>query len=305
MRFWATRLARLCRPAYWYRGFPLKFTWTSTLGRGYLEVNTRRLLEVNPSLSLLSLRWRGVEIGLNPGLTWRADPRPTSVPAMRKPPHRVMFYIDGFNLYYGALKGQPHRWLDLEAFCERYIKAGFELVAVKYFTAKVEDRPDKPGQRRDQREYLRALQTLPKVEIIYGHFLTRTATRLLEHLPKKRRKGDIGLRSVWIQEEKGSDVNLASHLLADGFRARYDLAVVISNDSDLKMPVEIVRSELDAGVGIINPHEYRSWALSPRKLPARSFYQRINPRHLRRSQLSLDLVDEEGPITCPDGWTDP
>ena len=221
---------------------------------------------------------------------------------MRGPKQRVIFYIDGFNLYYVSLRGQPYRWLDLEALCEQYIKPGSELVAVKYFTAKVQDRPDKPGQREQQREYLRALRTLPRVEIVYGHFLTRTATRLLEHLPKKRRKGDIGLRSVWIQEEKGSDVNLESHLLADGFRARYDLAVVVSNDSDLKTPVEIVRNDFKAGVGIINPHSVRSYALSPHTLPRKSFYQRLQPRRIRKAQLPLELRDEEGVIRCPEGW---
>lgn len=227
-----------------------------------------------------------------------------SVPSrpVRGPKQRIIFYIDGFNLYYGSLRGQPHRWLDLEALCNQYVKQGYELVAVKYFTAKVEDRPDKPGQREEQREYLRALKTLPKVEIVYGHFLTRTATRLLEHPPKRRRKGDIGLRSVWIQEEKGSDVNLASHLLADGFRARYDLAMIITNDSDLKLPVEIVRNEFKAGVGIINPHMVRSYALSPHKLPPKSFYQRLQPRRLRKAQLPLELRDKEGVIRCPDGW---
>jgi hypothetical protein len=171
------------------------------------------------------------------------------------PEQRVIFYIDGFNLYYGSLRG-----------------------------------------------HLRALKTLPMVEIIYGHFLTRTATRLLEHPPKRRKEGDIGLRSVWIQEEKGSDVNLASHLLADGFRARYDLAVIVSNDGDLKLPVEIVRNEFKAGVGIINPHTVRSYALSPHKLPPKSFYQRLQARRLRRAQLPLELRDNEGPIRCPDGW---
>jgi hypothetical protein len=220
---------------------------------------------------------------------------------VRYPKKRIIFYVDGFNLYYGSLRGTECRWLDLEALCGQYVKQDAELVAVKYFTAKVEDRPERPGQRAEQWEYLRALRTLPKIEIIYGHFLTRTATRLLEHPPKGRKKGDIGLRSVWIQEEKGSDVNLASHLLADGFRARFDLAVVISNDGDLKLPVEIVRKEFN--VGIINPHSTRSYALSPHNLPASSFYQRLQPRRLRKAQLPLELRDEEGAIRCPDGWS--
>jgi hypothetical protein len=77
----------------------------------------------------------------------------------------------------------------------------------------------------------------------------RTAGTTLDgatlHAPKRGSPN----RLVWNTEEKGSDVNLASYLLIDGFRARYDIAVVISNDSDLKTPVEFVRGDLGAPVG--------------------------------------------------------
>jgi uncharacterized LabA/DUF88 family protein len=224
---------------------------------------------------------------------------------MKYPKKRVMFYIDGFNLYYGALRDQPYRWVDLEALCRCYIRPGFEFVGVKYFTSKLRDQPHNPGQGERQRQYLRALNTLPNVETIYGQFLVRTAIRQLEKLPRRARPGDVGLRSVWIHEEKGSDVNLATHLIADGFRARYDLAVVVSNDSDLKMPVEFVRDAFNP-VGIINPHgdRRRSFALSPHDLPIGSFYQRIKPKALRICQLPEELEDEEGTIRCPSGWAD-
>jgi hypothetical protein len=97
---------------------------------------------------------------------------------------RVAVYIDGFNLYYGALKDEPHRWLDIEALAKSFLTQRQILVDVKYFTAKVQDTPEKPGQRARQEKYLRAVGTLPKVTIYYGHFQTRTAVRLLEHPPK-------------------------------------------------------------------------------------------------------------------------
>jgi uncharacterized LabA/DUF88 family protein len=216
---------------------------------------------------------------------------------------RVAVYIDGFNLYYGALKGEPHRWLDLEALANSFLTTRQLLVDVKYFTAKVHDNREKPGQRARQEKYLRALGTLPKLTIYYGHFQTRTAVRLLEHPPKNRRAGDIGLRSVWLHEEKGSDVNLATQLIADGLRARYDLAIVVSNDGDLKMPVELVREKL-IPVGIVNPHanRRRSYALSPRELPTGSFYRCLKKRHIRNSQLPPCVEDGVGVIRCPRGW---
>lgn len=223
---------------------------------------------------------------------------------MKYPKDRVAVYVDGFNLYYGALRDEPHRWLDIEALSQSFLTKRQILVDVKYFTAKVKETPEKPGQRKRQEKYLRALGTLPKVSIYYGHFSTRTAIRLLEHPPKNPKKGDIGLRSVWVQEEKGSDVNLATHLIADGFRGRYDLAIVVSNDGDLKMPVKFVRDAFNP-VGIVNPHanRTRSYALSPHQLPTGSFYRCLNKRHLRRSQLPLRLKDSEGIIRCPSGWT--
>jgi hypothetical protein len=39
-------------------------------------------------------------------------------------------------------------------------------------------------------------------------------------------------------EEKGSDVNLATHLLHDAHMGRFDVAGVISNDSDLLEPIK-------------------------------------------------------------------
>lgn len=55
-------------------------------------------------------------------------------------------------------------------------------------------------------------------------------------------------------EEKGSGVNLASFLLLDAFQGDREVAVEISNDSDLKLPIEVARNELEIEVGIINPH---------------------------------------------------
>lgn len=67
-------------------------------------------------------------------------------------------------------------------------------------------------------------------------------------------------KRVWVDktEEKGSDVNLASHLLRDAFRGAFQVAVLITNDSDLAEPVRIVRQELNLPVGILSPHQQHS-----------------------------------------------
>lgn len=55
-------------------------------------------------------------------------------------------------------------------------------------------------------------------------------------------------------EEKGSDVNLASFLLIDGYNRDYEQALVISNDSDLVLPIRLVRENLSLPVGAVNPN---------------------------------------------------
>lgn len=56
-------------------------------------------------------------------------------------------------------------------------------------------------------------------------------------------------------EEKGSDVNLASHLIHDGWSGQYDVAVLVSNDSDLEEPMRIVTQELRKPIGLVCPHD--------------------------------------------------
>ena len=76
-------------------------------------------------------------------------------------------YIDGFNLFYGALRKTPYRWLDLEQLCG-YLLPNNQIGAIKYFTAKVSARPDDLDQPVRQQLYLRALGTLPKVSVHLG-----------------------------------------------------------------------------------------------------------------------------------------
>jgi hypothetical protein len=99
-------------------------------------------------------------------------------------------------------------------------------------------------------------------------------------------------------EEKGSDVNLASLLLADGFRNDYEVAVVLSNDSDLCLPIEIVRKELGFPVGLLNPHPRFSVELAK----VATFKKPIRVGVLAASQFPTTLSDAHGTITKPATW---
>ena len=148
-------------------------------------------------------------------------------------------YVDAFNLYYGCLKDTPYRWLDLSELARRLLP-GHRVTRIRYFTAVVESRPDDPSQQQRQQAYLRALRTRPEVRIHFGSFLTNVVRLPLAQPVAGRPRTVEVLRT----EEKGSVVNLATRLLVDGFTHAYDTAVVISNDSDLRAPIEAARGEL-------------------------------------------------------------
>lgn len=81
----------------------------------------------------------------------------------------VNVYIDGFNLYYGKLKGQSYKWLDIQGLFED-LMPGYEVKRIKYFTARVKARPGDLQAPARQSAYLRALATLPKVSIHFGQY---------------------------------------------------------------------------------------------------------------------------------------
>jgi hypothetical protein len=127
----------------------------------------------------------------------------------------TIVYIDGFNLYYGFLKNTPFKWLDLDKLC-RLLLPKQQINKIKYFTAIVKSRPNNFNMPIRQQIYLRALKTLPNVEIFLGHFLTQEINMPIAGCPPISQK----FAKVIKTEEKGSDVNLATHLLSDGYIRR-------------------------------------------------------------------------------------
>jgi hypothetical protein len=202
-------------------------------------------------------------------------------------------YVDAFNLYYGSLKGTPYRWLDLGALCARLLPKD-RVNRIRYFTATVSARPDNPDAPQRQQVYLRALETIPGLSIRYGHYLTHVTRMPLANPPQR------GARTVEVvkTEEEGSDVNLATYLLLDAFQRDCKVAVVISNDSDLKLPIEIAQTELGIRVGVVNPHPpaRRSRALQP------TFFKQLRTSALGACQFPSVLTDRKGEIRKPGRW---
>ena len=169
-----------------------------------------------------------------------------------------------------------------------------QIHRIRYFTAVVANRPEDPAQAQRQQAYLRALRTVPDLTIHYGHLLAKTKRRPLARRPQ------LGPRTVEIldTEEKGSDVNLASYLLLDGFYDDYEMAVVISNDSDLQLPIRMARIRLNKVIGVFDPSRRRSFELHS----AASWYRPLRRGPLSASLFPDTLSDARGRITKPAGW---
>ena len=242
---------------------------------------------------------------------------------------RLGVYIDGYNLYYGARglcgRGTPGwRWLDIRAMVTSVVAArsGWRSPTsahIVFCTGRVKPAPGSTAQR-DQDIYLKALTATGSVDHIeYGSYVARVHTAPLA--VGDRRKRPVLTKSTWPvmvrdaqgqavvdanfmvsvarREEKGSDVNVASHLLLDICDGRIDAAVVVSNDSDLEFPIRTARQRVP--VGLVNPSaNYLAGALKgeANEGPGGHWWYRLVEADLRGHQLP----DPVGRLARPIGW---
>lgn len=206
---------------------------------------------------------------------------------------RTIVYIDGFNFYYGTIRGTPWKWLDLQTFFGKLLAPRNQLVGIKYFTAKIQPTSRDPDAHTRQDAYLRALSAhCPLVQLHYGHFLRHPVWMECVTPPPPRAQ-------VYRTEEKGSDVNLAIHLLNDAWQDAYDCAVVVSNDSDLAEALRLVKLLPAKLIGLVTPgapgrHTSRQLAMHS------DFVRRIRTWMLSSSQLP-NPVPQNG-ARKPKGW---
>ena len=206
---------------------------------------------------------------------------------------RTHIYVDGFNLYYRALKGTTFKWLDLAGLFRDVLQPHHNILKIKYFTARVSARPNDPSQPQRQDVYLRALQHhCPEVEVYFGHFLTHTVQAPLANPGNGPRMVDV-IKT----EEKGSDVNLAVHLLNDGWMNAYDCAIVVTNDSDIAEAMRLVRAHNGKRIGLVTPGSSHP----SRQLMAHADFSRhIRTTALRNNQLPSPIPGTN--LTKPAIW---
>jgi hypothetical protein len=223
---------------------------------------------------------------------------------------KTIVYIDGFNLFYGRLHHtdavinedrRKLRWLDLEKLISLHLPAGYEITTINFYTADI--MASYIGDKGPilQQEYYKALGTSNKVRIIKGKFI-RNPIKLpldpIETYVGEDNKTKIRKVQVSKTEEKQSDVNFAAHLVRDSFAPRearnyYDLAVIVTNDSDLLEPI-VIAKQMRKKILILCPHTH--FCDTFRKHFKITELRRVQESHVKASQFPDKIIDAAGDV---------
>jgi uncharacterized LabA/DUF88 family protein len=200
---------------------------------------------------------------------------------------RVIAYIDGFNLYFGLRsKGwRRYYWLNIQMLAQNLLKPNQRLLLTKYFTARIAGPPDK---EKRQSTYIEALETLSEFQIFYGKYQLNP-----------RQCSRCGFEDE-VPNEKMTDVNIAVEILKDAYQDEFDVALLISADSDLVPPVKTVR-ELFPNKRVVVASPPGRYSIGLAKSAGKSFV--ISRRNIAKSLLPEEIEKADGYILrCPLLW---
>lgn len=179
---------------------------------------------------------------------------------------RTRVYVDGYNLYYGCLKGSVDKWLDLGSLFNQIlptvlfeqdgapVRFDARSPFIKYFTAPILKNFAKADDSvRCQALYHSALSGHlgTDIQIVEGYYASQKAW--LHSVQKGKLPRDSNSTKVWKVEEKQSDVAIALHAYSDAIRGEVDQVVIVSNDTDLVPALEMIRQHTDTKIGLIVP----------------------------------------------------
>jgi hypothetical protein len=222
------------------------------------------------------------------------NPRPTAA-----------VYVDGLNLYKLLLvRDRSIRWLNPVELMKNMFR-DYEIVKVHYFTTELRRTDSLSAQKLSrQKNYFRALNTqAPLLQTHLGTF--RADRRLMPLLPLTlNEEGSDYLRAEVLKvEEKGSDVHLASRLVADAAKANYAFQIVLSNDSDLVPAISIAAIEFSSRIDLVLPlQEIRRGSNNLRKQRLNSVNS-ISAEMLIANQFPKEMTDDKGRFHRPERWT--
>ena len=182
---------------------------------------------------------------------------------------RTRIYIDGYNLYYGCLKGTPYKWLDLLSLFERQILPSILL----------------PGRSRSD-----AIELLP------------LGIKLVDAEDPDKWPRDCQDILVWKLEEKQSDVNLALQAYHDAITGQVDQVVIVTNDTDIAPALQLIRAHTSVTIGLVIPTRNRE-RVPNTELANLAHWVRshITDDELAASQLPR-VIPGRRPTIKPESW---
>lgn len=236
-------------------------------------------------------------------------------------PLRTRVYIDGYNFYYGCLKGTPYKWLDVLQLFESQILPSVlvkdrhgqarrsELVespSILFFTAKILESVAKSVDSvSSQARYHTALRKLysGRIELIEGYYaVNRIKVKIVDAELPNRQPRECQELLAWKVEEKQSDVNLALHAYHDAITDQIDQAVIVTNDTDIAPALRMIRTHTNTLIGLVVP------TTNQQRYPNTDLVKfahwtrhHINPNELATCQLPR-VIPGKHPTVKPNSW---
>nr|WP_015061804.1 6-hydroxy-3-succinoylpyridine 3-monooxygenase [Pseudomonas syringae]AFK89081.1 hypothetical protein [Pseudomonas syringae] len=236
-------------------------------------------------------------------------------------PLRTRIYIDGYNFYYGCLRGTPYKWLDLLALFEKHIlpsalvmngeghiRHSFLLTSpsIKFFTAKIIESVARAADSvSSQARYHTALRKLHdgRIELIEGYYaVNKMKVKIVDAEYPHRAPRECQEIQAWKVEEKQSDVNLALQAYHDAITGQIDHAVIVTNDTDIAPALKMIRAHTNVLIGVVVPTTDQSRPPNT-DLVKLAHWKReyINASELAACQLPR-VIQGRKPTTKPESW---
>ena len=236
-------------------------------------------------------------------------------------PLRTRIYIDGYNFYYGCLRGTPHKWLDLLPLFENHIlpsallkdgdghirqSALLPSPSIKFFTAKIiESVARSTDSVSSQARYHTALRKLHdgRIELIEGYYaVNKMKVKVVDSDEPNRPPRECKEVQAWKVEEKQSDVNLALQVYHDAITGQIDHAVIVTNDTDIAPALAMIRAHTQVLMGVVVP------TTDPTRPPNTDLVKLAHwtRRHINASELAAcqlpRVIPGKRPTIKPDSW---
>ena len=236
-------------------------------------------------------------------------------------PLRTRIYIDGYNFYYGCLRGTPHKWLDLLPLFENHIlpsallkdgdghirqSALLPSPSIKFFTAKIiESVARSTDSVSSQARYHTALRKLHdgRIELIEGYYaVNKMKVKVVEADEPNRPPRECKEVQAWKVEEKQSDVNLALQVYHDAITGQIDHAVIVTNDTDIAPALAMIRAHTQVLMGVVVPTTDHTRPPNTDLVKLAHWTRRhINSSELAACQLPR-VIPGKRPTIKPDSW---